>query len=68
MIHRIESDENVLSTRHGEPAEQLGKPDMEFNAAVSDAAYARIRARAAALKMGAMDWTLYKVWLDEGRR
>lgn len=68
LLDRVERGEEVLITRHGKPAAQLVKPRASFDMTASDAAYARIRARAAALKMGLMDWDTYKSWRDEGRR
>lgn len=68
LLDRVEHGEEVLITRHGKPAAQLVKPRASFDVAASDAAYARIRARAAVLKMGPMDWDMYKSWRDEGRR
>jgi prevent-host-death family protein len=68
LLDRVEQGEEVLITRHGKPVAQLVRPHSRFDEAASDAAYARLRARAKAMKMGPFDWEHYKEWRDEGRR
>ncbi len=68
MVRRVDRDDEVLRSQRCGPAEQSENLGMNFDAAASDAAYARIRARAIALKMGMMDWDIYKGWRDEGWR
>ncbi len=68
LLDRVEQGEEVLITRHGKPVAQLVRPHARVDEAAADAAYARLRARAKALKMGPFDWDSYKSWRDEGRR
>ena len=68
LLDRVEHGEDVLITRHGKAVAQLVRPRSEFDVEASDAAYARLRARAKTLSMGRFDWEQYKGWRDEGRR
>ncbi len=68
LLDRVEHGEEVLITRHGKPAARLVRPAGERpDAAEVRAAFARIRERSRALKMGPFNWEEYKKWRDEGR-
>lgn len=72
LLDRVEKGEEVVITRDGKPVARMVRPKperviTEEDRARSDAAYARIRARANELQLGPFDWEEYKAMRDEGR-
>lgn len=70
MLDRVEAGEEIVITRHGEPAVRLVRLPV-----VSDADRARARAalaemdkHAKEMNLGPFNWEEWKTYRDEGRR
>lgn len=68
LLDWVENGEEVLITRRGKPVARLVPDTPRHDTQQAQAAAARIRARAQALKRGAFDWQEWKVFRDEARR
>jgi prevent-host-death family protein len=66
LLDRVERGEEVLITRHGRPVARLVPNLGGIDRAQAEAAMARIRARASAMK-GSFDWNEFKQDRDAGR-
>ena len=68
LLDRVERGEEIVITRHGKPVARLGHLATQFDPAQARAALARMRARAANLTCGSIDWETLKADRDAGRR
>ncbi|MDN5752650.1 MAG: type II toxin-antitoxin system prevent-host-death family antitoxin [Nitrosospira sp.] len=67
LLDWVENGEEVLITRHGKAVARLISNTAAHDPSKAVAAAKRIRARAAALKLGGFDWQEWKAYRDEGR-
>jgi len=67
LLDRVEGGEEIVITRHGRAVARLVPNKPGVGSEQAKAAARRIRARAAALKVGAFRWPEWKSWRDEGR-
>lgn len=71
LLNLVEAGEEIVITRRGKPVARLvsAAPALSaFDGEKTRAAAARIRERAAALKLGDFDWKEWKAYRDEGRQ
>lgn len=67
LLDRVESGEEIIITRHGKPVAKLVPSGGGVNREQARAAAQRLRARGAALKLGAFDWEALKADRDHER-
>ena len=69
LLDRVESGEEVVITRRGQPVAKLVPVDSTEHARErSREAMRRIRALAKEMNLGPFDWEEWKKYRDEGRR
>jgi prevent-host-death family protein len=68
LLELVEQGEDILITRHGKPVARLVPSEGAYRRQEAEQAAARIRARAAALTPGPLDWEKWKAFRDQGRR
>ncbi|HEV2135174.1 MAG TPA: type II toxin-antitoxin system prevent-host-death family antitoxin [Terracidiphilus sp.] len=66
LLDRVQNGEEIVITRHGQPAARLVPYEGGIERAQADAAAKRIRARARRLKAG-FDWEMLKADRDLNR-
>jgi prevent-host-death family protein len=67
LLDRVQQGEEIVITRHGRPVARLVPNQGGIDHDQTRVAAARIRARAAQLKMGRFDWETLKADRDAGR-
>ncbi len=67
LLDRVENGEEIVITRHGKPIARLVPNVSSVDQEQARAAAQRIRARAAALPPGTLDWQTLKADRDTGR-
>jgi prevent-host-death family protein len=67
LLDLVEAGEEVTITRHGKAVARLVPARAAPSRDEARAAIARIRDRAARLKLGRFDWAEWKAFRDEGR-
>jgi len=67
LLDRVQQGEEIVITRHGRPVARLVPNEGGIDRDQTRVAAARIRARAAQLKMGRFDWETLKADRDAGR-
>ena len=68
LLDRVEKGEEIVITRHGNPVARLAPCGAGVDTDGLAATRTRIRARAHALKAGAVSWKALKIDRDKGRR
>jgi prevent-host-death family protein len=67
LLDRVQSGEEIVITRHGQPAARLVPYTGGIDRGLADAAAKRIRKRAIRLKAGRFHWEKIKTDRDSGR-
>lgn len=67
LLDWVEEGEEVVITRRGKAVARLVANNGQAAPDQAAAAAARIRARAATMKSGGLDWPEWKAFRDEGR-
>jgi len=68
LLDRVERGEEIVITRHGKPVARLTALEEDAGSQMqAQAAFDRIRKRAAELKLGTFDWAVVKQERDAGR-
>lgn len=67
LLDRVEQGEEIVITRHGKPVARLAPCASPIDQAASQAAFDRIRARAAQQSLPKVDWETLKADRDAGR-
>jgi prevent-host-death family protein len=67
LLDRVQQGEEIVITRHGRPVARLVPNAGGIDRAQAQAAFDRIRVRAALVKGGPYDWETLKADRDAGR-